>query len=132
MLRTHLWPNAGVSAAAQEWTNADDGGLGGDAAHHGMALMAASRGEIAGLIHGVDGGRRRAGAAALSWLRHRAALAARLAASRVHRLRGTTSAIVLARVKRSHASTALRAALRLTRAARDGRFVGVGTRSVPS
>ncbi len=81
MLRTHLWPNAGVSAAAQEWTNADDGGLGGDAAHHGMALMAASR----GLIHGVHGGRRRAGAAALSWLRHRAALAARLAASRVHR-----------------------------------------------
>lgn len=40
-------PNAGVSAAAQEWTNADDGGFGGDAAHHGMTLMLASRGEIA-------------------------------------------------------------------------------------
>ncbi|OQW58923.1 MAG: hypothetical protein A4S17_11365 [Proteobacteria bacterium HN_bin10] len=36
-----------LSAAAQEWTNADDGGFGGDAAHHGMALTAASRGEIA-------------------------------------------------------------------------------------
>lgn len=36
-----------LSAAAQEWTNADDGGFRGDAAHHGMALMAASRGEIA-------------------------------------------------------------------------------------